>query len=413
MFASSLLVIILSIIIVEFILDFIVEFINWKHQTDVIPAKLADVYDVEKYAKSQAYQAEQTKFGFLTSSFSFILSLLMLVFGGFGALNNYLTQFSNHPIFLALLFSAVLFIINDIITLPFALYGTFVIEEKYGFNKMTIKTFVLDKIKGYGLTFVLGGIIISALLYTVMWLGPQFWIAAWVLISVFILFINMFYTTLIVPIFNKLEPLEDGNLKSAITNYCQKVNFSLDNLFVIDGSKRSAKANAYFSGLGPKKKVVLYDTLIKDHSEDELVAVLAHEVGHYKRKHIIQTLIIGILQTGIMLFLFSFFAFNADLSTALGADKSYIHLNLMTFGLLYSPISTFLGIFMMLLSRKNEYEADDFAKNTFAAAPLISALKKLSANNLSNLTPHPLYVFLHYSHPTLLQRIENMEKNNS
>lgn len=410
MFASSLLVIILSIIIIEFILDFIVEFINWKHQTDVIPAKLADVYDAEKYAKSQAYQAEQTKFGFLTSSFSFILSLLMLVFGGFGALNNYLTQFSNHPIALALLFSAVLFIVNDIITLPFALYGTFVIEEKYGFNKMTIKTFVLDKIKGYGLAFVLGGIIISALLYTVMWLGPQFWIAAWVLISVFILFINMFYTTIIVPIFNKLEPLEDGNLKSAITNYCQKVNFSLDNLFVIDGSKRSAKANAYFSGLGPKKKVVLYDTLIKDHTEEELVAVLAHEVGHYKRKHIIQTLIIGILQTGIMLFLFSFFAFNADLSTALGADKSYIHLNLMTFGLLYSPISTFLGIFMMLLSRKNEYEADDFAKNTFSATPLISALKKLSANNLSNLTPHPLYVFLHYSHPTLLQRIENMEK---
>lgn len=401
---------ILFILIIEFIIDFVVEYINFKHQSVVIPEKLRDVYDTEKYAKSQAYQAEQTKFGFLTNTFSFILSLLMLAFGGFGSLNTYLVQFCSHPIALALLFSFILFIINDIITLPFSLYATFIIEEKYGFNKMTAKTFILDKIKGYGLAIVLGGVLISALLYTVMWLGPNFWIAAWLLISVFILFINMFYTSFIVPIFNKLEPLADGSLKIAITNYCKNVGFSLDSLFVIDGSKRSAKANAYFSGLGPKKKVVLYDTLINDHTEDELVAVLAHEVGHYKRKHIIQTLIIGIAQTGIMLFIFSYFAFNSDLSNALGASDSYIHLNLIAFGLLYSPISTFLGVFMMMLSRKNEYEADDFAKNTFRAAPLISALKKLSANNLSNLTPHPLYVFLHYSHPTLLQRIENMEK---
>lgn len=410
MSSNTLLIIILTIIIVEFLLDLAIEIINLNYKTDKLPQKLQGIYDVEKYAKSQQYQSEQTRFGFITGSFSIIISLLMMFFGGFGVLNSYLLQFTTQPILLALLFSGVLYFINDIITLPFQWYSVFVIEEKYGFNKMDVKTFIMDKLKGHVLAIVLGTIIISALLFTVDLLGNNFWIAAWALMSFFVIFINMFYTSLIVPIFNKLTPLEDGSLKTAITKYCQKVDFSLDNLFVVDGSKRSAKANAYFSGLGAKKKVVLYDTLINDHSEDELVAVLAHEVGHYKHKHIIQSMIIAVVQMGIMLFVFSLFAFNDNLSQALGADKNYLHLNLMAFGMLFSPISTFLGIFMMMLSRKNEYEADNFAKNTFESAPLISALKKLSANNLSNLTPHPLHVFLHYSHPTLLQRIENMEK---
>ncbi len=407
---NSLLIIILTIIIVEFIVDTVVEYINLKHKSTQLPPQLQDIYEPEKYATSQAYQSEQTRFGFITGSLSFIVSIVLLVSGGFGALNSFLLQFTTHPIALALLFCAVLYFVNDIITLPFQWYSVFVIEEKYGFNKMDAKTFVADKLKGHGLAIVIGGVIISALLLTVSWLGTSFWVAAWAFLSVTIIFINMFYTSLIVPLFNKLTPLEDGSLKTAITTYCKKVDFSMDNLFVVDGSKRSAKANAYFSGLGAKKKVVLYDTLIKDHTEEELVAVLAHEVGHYKHKHIIQSMLIAVVQMGIMLFIFSLFAFNDNLSQALGADKSYLHLNLMAFGMLFSPISTFLGIFMSILSRKNEYQADNFAKNTYSATPLITALKKLSANNLSNLTPHPLYVFLNYSHPTLLQRIKNMEK---
>lgn len=410
MASNSLLAIILTIIIVEFLIDIVVEIINLKHKNIQLPPKLEGIYDAQKYATSQQYQSEQTKFGFITNSLSFIISILMIAFGGFGALNTYITQFTTQPILLALIFCGILYFINDFITLPFQWYSVFVIEEKYGFNKMDAKTFILDKLKGHALAILLGGIIITALLFTVSWLGRSFWLAAWAFLSFFIVFINMFYTSLIVPIFNKLTPLEEGNLKNAITDYCKKVDFSLDNLFVVDGSKRSAKANAYFSGLGAKKKVVLYDTLIKDHSEQELVAVLAHEVGHYKHKHIVQSMVIAVVQMGIMLFVFSLFAFNDNLSQALGADKSYLHLNLMAFGMLFSPISTFLGIFMSILSRKNEYEADNFAKNTFSAEPLIAALKKLSSNNLSNLTPHPLYVFLHYSHPTLLQRIENMEK---
>jgi len=309
-----------------------------------------------------------------------------------------------------LIFFGVLFIISDVINIPFSLYSTFVIEEKFGFNKTTIGTFVVDKIKGYVLTSLIGGLIISILLYLTTSIGENFWIYFWVIIAVLMLSLNMFYTSLILPLFNKLTPLEDGELKDAITAYSQKIDFPLDNIYVIDGSKRSNKANAFFSGIGKKKKIVLYDTLINNHSIEELVAVLAHEVGHFKRKHIITTMILAVAQVGFMLFLLSKFAFNTELSQALGAKSYAMHLNLVAFTMMYTPISSITSVLMNMLSRKNEYEADDYAAQTYSSKALQTALKKLSVNNLSNLTPHPAVVFMSYSHPTVLARLENLAK---
>lgn len=407
---SLILDIVLVILIAEYLLETWLEYLNYKQLDKAIPTELQGIYDDEKYLKSVSYQKETALFGFFTEAFSFSLSLIMLIVGGFGWLNGVLENMVSQPMFLSLAFFGVLFIASDVLSLPFSWYSTFTIEAKYGFNKMDTKTFWIDKIKGYALTIVVGGAIVSVLLWLVQWLGKDFWWVFWAVMTVFIVFVNMFYTSLIVPIFNKLTPLSDGELKTAILDYCNKVGFPLDNLFVIDGSKRSTKANAYFSGFGKKKKIVLYDTLINNHTTDELVAVLAHEVGHYKRKHIIQSLVVSILTIGITLYLLSLMVFNENLSLALGGTKNTIHLNLIAFGLLYSPISTITGLLMTIWSRKNEYEADDFAKNTYSAEPLVSALKKLSTDNLSHLMPHPYYVFFNYSHPPLLHRIRNLEK---
>jgi len=407
---NSILNLILIILVAEYLLETFLEYLNFKYLNEPLPKELQGIYDTDKYNQSLAYQRETASFGFFSDAFSFALSLIMLLVGGFGWLNGWLSSFVANPILLSLAFFGVLFMASDLLGLPFSWYSTFTIEAKYGFNKMDSKTFWIDKLKGYALTIVVGGIIISILLYLIQYLGINFWWVFWIVISAFMVVINMFYTSLIVPLFNKLTPLENGALKTAIMEYCQKVNFPLDNLFVIDGSKRSTKANAYFSGFGKKKKIVLYDTLINDHSIEELVAVLAHEVGHYKRKHIIQTMVISVLTVGITLYILSVMVFNESLSMALGASQNTIHLNLIAFGLLYSPISTITGLLMTMLSRKNEYQADDFAKNTFAHEPLVLALKKLSTNNLSNIMPHPWYVFFNYSHPPLLARIKNLEK---
>jgi STE24 endopeptidase len=281
-----------------------------------------------------------------------------------------------------------------------------VIEEKYGFNKTTVKTFIADKLKGYLLGAIVGGGLLSLLIYLIQLLGPSFWIWFALIAAAFILFVNMFYTSLILPLFNKLTPLQEGELKTAIENFSRKVNFPLDNIFIIDGSKRSKKANAFFSGMGKKKKIVLYDTLIANHTTDELVAVLAHEVGHYKKKHIIWGYILSVLQIVFTLFILSLMVFHEDLSLALRGSQWAIHLNLLAFGILFSPISGITGLLMNMYSRKNEFEADAYAKETFSGGALIEALKRLSVDSLSNLYPHPWYVFFHYSHPPLLQRLE-------
>ena len=406
---TTLFSILIAIIVVSFIFDKVLDYLNTKHFDDEIPAKLADVYDEEEYKKSQAYKKTNAKFSNLTSLFSLAITLAFFFLGGFAYVDELARSYTNHPILVALFFFGIIILGSDLLTTPFSYYKTFVIEEKFGFNKTSHKTFWLDKVKGWLMTLILGGSILSLIIWFYQLTGTNFWVYAWILVAVFSLFMNLFYAKLIVPLFNKQTPLEDGELKWAIENYAKKVGFTLNNIFVIDGSKRSTKANAYFSGFGSQKRITLFDTLINDLETDEIVAVLAHEVGHYKRKHIIFNITASILLTGLTLYILSLFINSPILSEALHVATPSFHIGLIAFGILYSPISEITGLFMNYMSRKFEYQADDYAKNTFEAQPLISSLKKLSKNSLSNLTPHPAYVFVHYSHPTLLQRVKNLE----
>lgn len=408
--SQSLLYIILGILSFDFILEQVLDYLNLKHQKTNLPEELKDLYTEEEFKKAQDYFTANAKFSFASSTLSFLLIFIVISTGTFGWLDNQLSFKFQNPTALALVFFGILFLFSDIINIPFSLYKTFVIEEKFGFNKTTIKTYILDKLKGYLLGGVLGGLLIWLFIFMVTSIGPGFWLYFWIILSVVMLVINMFYTSIFVPLFNKLTPLESGELRNSIEEYSKTNNFSLTNIFVIDGSKRSSKANAFFSGIGPKKKVVLYDTLINNHTKEELVAVLAHEIGHFKKKHIVTGLILGIIQTGFMLFLLSYFIFNTNLSEALGADHLAIHINLIAFGILYTPISHITGLVMNIISRKNEYEADRFAAVTYSSIALQDALKKLSTKNLSNLTPHPAYVFMHYSHPPLLYRLRALKQ---
>jgi STE24 endopeptidase len=407
---ATILYIIIGITTFSYLFEQFLDYINLKAQRSDIPGEIAGFYDRTKYLKSLDYHRDLTRFSFLTSAFSFLLSLLMLVYGGFGWLDHYLLTFTDHEIIRALVFFAALMIASDLLTLPFQLYSTFVIEEKYGFNKTTLKTFFVDKMKGYVLAAMIGGPLLALLIYLIMEIGPSFWIWFSLVAGLFIVLMNMFYTTLILPLFNKLTPLPDGELKSAINAFASKVRFPLDNIFVIDGSKRSSKANAFFSGIGKKKKIVLYDTLIQKHTTDELVAVLAHEIGHFKKKHIIWSLVLSVFQIVFTLFVLSHMVYNLNLSLALGGDHLSVPLNLIAFSILYTPISAITGVLMSVYSRKNEFEADAYARETYSGAALIQALKNLSVDSLSNLYPHPWYVFFHYSHPPLLKRLEVLSR---
>ena len=406
---NSVFYIIIAIVIFDYILEQWLEYLNAKNRSAELPTELKGVYDEEKYKKSIDYDKVTSKFGFVTSSLNFVIILIMLFLGGFSFVDALAGYYSVDPIFKALIFFAILGPAADILHTPFAIYDTFVIEEKFGFNKTTVKTFILDKIKGWLLTIIVGGILAYVILWFYYKTTDMFWIYAWALTSGFMIFMAMFYSNLIVPLFNKQQPLEDGELKEAISQFASKVGFKLDNVYRIDGSKRSTKANAYFTGLGAKKRIVLYDTLIKELSTDEIVAVLAHEIGHYKRKHTLQGIILSVLQMGITFYLISLFLSLPALSQALGVNQPSFHIGIIAFGILYSPFSLVIGLLMNILSRKNEYQADAFTGEFFQAEHLINALKKLSINNLSNLTPHPIYVFFHYSHPTLLQRINALK----
>ncbi len=404
--------IIIAILVADFLFERILSWLNIKNISFLLPEPLREIYDEEKYATQQKYFRTNQRFGLITSSFSFIVILVMLLAGGFGWVDSLIRTVTDNQILVSLLFFGVIFIANDIISIPFEWYGTFGIEERFGFNKMTKKLFFIDKIKGYLLAIVLGGSILWLIMY-IFQLSPQyFWLMAWGVMAVISIFLNMFYSNLIVPLFNKQTPLEEGELRSAIESFCQKAGFNLTNVYVIDGSKRSTKANAYFSGLGSKKRVVLYDTLIQDLNKEEIVAVLAHEIGHYKKKHTLMMLIASLINTGIMFFILSLFLnnFSLQLAQAMGSDIPSFHLSLLAFGIIYTPISLFLSIGIYIMSRKNEYQADAFAAQYGLSEELINALKKLSVKSLSNLQPHPAYVFVHYSHPTLLQRMNALRK---
>lgn len=389
-------------------IDKILDALNARHFDDPIPASLQDVFNEEEYEKSQRYKKTRYKFGLLSSTFSLVVLLGFLFLDGFDFVDGIARSVSNNEIVIGLVFFGIIMLGSDILSLPFSYYSTFVIEEKFGFNKTTQKTFFLDKLKSWGMMIVLGGGILALIIWFYQFAGDDFWWYAWILVAVFSIFLNMFYARLIVPLFNKQTPLQEGSLRHKIEAYAQKEGFTLEKIFVIDGSKRSTKANAYFSGFGNEKRVTLYDTLINDLEEEEIVAVLAHEVGHYKKNHIIINLIISILTTGFTLWLLSLFVGNPLLSEALGVETPGFHIGLVAFGILYSPISEVTGIIMNYLSRKFEYQADNFAKSTYKGEPLVSGLKKLSKNNLSNLTPHPAYVFVHYSHPPLYKRFRNL-----
>ena len=407
---TTLFYILIAILILNFIIDKVLDILNSRHFDDVIPSELEDVYEKEEYEKSQAYKKTNAKFSTITGLFSLVVTLAFFFFDGFKYVDEIARGYSSNTIVITLIFFGIILIGSDLINIPFSIYKTFVIEEKFGFNKTTKKTFVFDKIKGLLMTVVLGGGLLALIVWFYEFSGSNFWIYAWVVVAIFSVFMNMFYSKLIVPLFNKQKPLEDGALKTAIEDYAQKVGFTVNNIFVIDGSKRSTKANAYFSGFGKQKRITLYDTLIHDLETEEIVAVLAHEVGHYKRKHIVFNLTSSILLTGFTLWLLSLFVSLPIFSEALGVAIPSFHIGLIAFGILYSPISEITSLFMNIMSRKFEYQADDYAKATFSAKALITSLKKLSKNSLSNLTPHAAYVFMHYSHPTLLQRVLNLNK---
>ena len=407
---NSFFFIILGITLFNFILEQYLDFLNSKLWSNELPKELEGIYDAEKYRKSQDYTKVKTRFSLITDTFSLALILIMLFCGGFGIIDNFLRSFTENPILLSLLFFGVIGFASDLLSTPFEVYFTFNIEKKFGFNTTTIKTFILDKIKGWLIGLLIGGLLLAGIVWIYLNTGEYFWLFAWAAISFFMLFMTMFYSNLIVPLFNKQKPLEPGELRDEIEKFAKKVKFKLNNIYVIDGSKRSKKANAYFTGLGPKKRIVLYDTLIADHTKEELVAVLAHEIGHYKKKHTVSSMIIGIVETGAMLFILSIFISYPELAKALGSDIQSFHIGILAFALLYSPISLILGLFMNILSRKHEYEADRYAGENYNPESLKLALKKLSVNSLSNLRPHPLYVFFNYSHPTLLQRLKALDE---
>ena len=400
--------ILIAIIIINFIVDYVLDSLNAKNYGAALPNELQDVYPEDEYQKSMDYKKTNHKFGLVSGFFSLLLTVGFFFADGFKLVNDFALGFSDNPIIVGLIFFGVIMIGSDIITTPFGYYKNFVIEEKFGFNKMTVGTFIGDKIKGWLMMAVVGGGILALIIWFYGIAGGNFWLYAWALVAVFSVLMNMFYAKLIVPLFNKQTPLEEGSLRDKIESYGNKVGFKLDKIFVIDGSKRSTKANAYFSGFGSEKRVTLFDTLINDLDEDEIVSVFAHEVGHYKRKHIIFNLVLSVLLTGFTLWLLSLFVASPALSAALGVNQPTFHIGLIAFGILYTPISEITGLIMNFISRKFEYQADDYAKDTFGAEPLVSSLKKLSKNSLSNLTPHPAYEFFHYSHPSLIKRIRNL-----
>lgn len=373
-----------------------------------VPAELRDIYDDEKFEKARAYAKDNNRVSSISAFLSLAVTVGFLYFRGFAWVDWIAHSISDNAIIDGLIFFGIIMLANSIIDLPFELYKIFVIEEKYGFNKMTIGTFIGDKIKTAVLVSILGGAIYALLAWLYGLLGGYFWIAGWAVVSSVTLFIAAFYTSVLLPVFNKLIPLESGDLRSQIERYAEKVSFPLTNIMVMNGSKRSSKANAFFSGMGSSKSIVLYDTLIEKMTPDEITAVLAHEVGHYKKKHILQSMAISVVQMGIIFVIFGWVAGNPLMAEVLGVKENRFYLSLLTFTMLYSPVSTLIGLGMNVFSRKNEYEADAYAKETYSAAPLISSLKKLYSDQLGNPQPHPAYVFVHYSHPTLLQRIRAM-----
>ncbi len=403
--------IILVTLIVDFTMNYVADRLNISRLTTHLPEKFSDVYDKKRYKQSQQYLKATTRLGTITSTIDLGILLAFWFSGGFGALDNFVRETGWSSMGCGLLYIGILAGCKFIISLPFSIYSTFVIEEKFGFNKTTPKLFVLDLIKSMMLSLALGIPLLSAIFWFLESTGSWAWMICWGVTTVFILAVQYIIPSWIMPLFNKFTPLADGELKDKLFAYAKTIDFPLTRVFVMDGSKRSTKSNAFFTGFGKNKRIVLFDTLINAHTPDELLAVLAHEMGHFKKKHIQRRLIFGILQMGVIFYLLSLFITQQSLFTAFYVDTPSIYSGLIFFSILFSPVDLVISIIMQFFSRKDEYQADRFAAlTTKKAGALITALKKLSADNLANLTPHPFYVFLNYSHPPLAQRVAAMEK---
>ena len=407
MSSETIFFIIVVFLCLDFVLERVLEFLNSKYMSPVLPDSLKGIYDEKEYSRFQSYKREN---GRLDSWVGFVVMIVFLVAGGFGWYNSWVVSLTDSVVWQTILFVVGLSVASSVLDIPFDYYATFRIEEKYGFNKTTRRVYWLDTVKELVLSLVLGGVLLALVVWFYTWAGTYFWLYAWGAVTLFSVFMAMFYSQLIVPLFNKQTPLQEGSLRDKIQAFAGKVGFKLDNIYVIDGSKRSTKANAYFTGLGPKKRVVLYDTLIDELTEEEIVAVLAHEVGHYKKRHTLRSMVVSVIQMGVLFWLFSLCVNNAALSEALGGDRAYFQLGLIAFAILYSPVNLILGIGMNVWSRSNEYEADAFAARYYEGDYLVSGLKKISVKSLSNLTPHPLYEYIYYSHPSLLKRIDAIKR---
>ena len=402
--------IIVVFLCLDFVLERVLESLNSKHMSPVLPDSLKGIYDEKEYSRFQSYKRENGRLDSWSSGVGFVVMIVFLVAGGFGWYNSWVVSLTDSVVWQTILFVVGLSVVSSVLDIPFDYYATFRIEEKYGFNKTTRRVYWLDTVKELFLSLVLGGVLLALVVWFYTWAGTYFWLYAWGAVTLFSVFMAMFYSQLIVPLFNKQTPLQEGSLRDKIQAFAGKVGFKLDNIYVIDGSKRSTKANAYFTGLGPKKRVVLYDTLIDELTEEEIVAVLAHEVGHYKKRHTLRSMVVSVIQMGVLFWLFSLCVNNVALSEALGGDRVYFQLGLIAFAILYSPVNLILGIGMNVWSRSNEYEADAFAARYYEGDYLVSGLKKISVKSLSNLTPHPLYEYIYYSHPSLLKRIDAIKR---
>lgn len=411
---NGFLLIILAVLIGAYLLDLIVDTLNVRHVTTVLPEEFEGYYDADKYKKSQEYLRENTRFGIISDTITTPITIAFILFGGFNIVDQFARGFNLGSILTGLIFAGVLLLASQILSIPFSIYSTFVIEEKYGFNKTTPKVFILDILKSWLLIAVIGGIVLSVVLWFFEKAGPLAWLYCWFAVTLFQIFLMFIAPVIIMPIFNKFIPLEEGELKQAIEDYARSQGFKLKGIFTMDGSKRSTKTNAFFTGFGRFRRIVLFDTLVEKHTVKELVSILAHEMGHYKKKHILKSICISILSTGLMFGILSLFLNNRGLFAAFKMQEISIYASLVFFGFLYSPIQMVLSIFGNMLSRRHEYDADEYAVKTYnASASMIAALKKLSVENLSNLTPHPLKVFLSYSHPPVLERIRAIRRMSS
>jgi len=399
--------IIVIAIIIEYLFSSISSILDIKNITPTIPSDFKKAYDQEKYILSQDYLKARTRFGLFSSTFSLILIMIVIHSDIFGLLDQFVRGQSDSYILQGLLFIGIIYFFQDIVSLPFSIYHTFVIEERFGFNKTTLNLFIIDKIKGYAIFIVLGSIIITPILYFFHVYGDIGWLIAWSILTAFMIAVQPLFVHIIAPMFNKFTPLEEGELRSAIEKYTAKVNFPLARIDIMDGSKRSAHSNAYFTGFGKSRRIAIFDTLVEKHSTNEIVSVVAHEVGHYKLKHVLQGTILGIIETGIMLFAFNLIMNDISLFQVFGVSQLSVHAGIVFFSMLYAPVSMFTSIVTTAISRKNEYEADKYSYDTTNnREALVSMLIGLSANNLSHLTPHPLKVFLSYSHPPVIDRIK-------